>query len=271
MSLTLGTGPFAKPARGALNFDLAAAAPQHVLYLHDLDRRIRGMLDGETVVDTRRARLLHETGMLPQWYLPLEDVRQDLLAPSATTTHCPFKGDASYYSLRVGDRLVEDAVWHYRDPLPGAPPLADLVAFYLDRIDVWYEEDERVLGHPRDPFHRVDTRRSSRHVVVEVAGQTVAETTRPVGVFETGLPVRWYLPLEDLEEKYFEPTATESVCLYKGTATYRRVRVGDPVVQDAAWCLPHPLGEAEQVRGYFSFFPGRVSVTVDGEPYEGQG
>ncbi|MDP9396933.1 MAG: DUF427 domain-containing protein [Actinomycetota bacterium] len=265
MSLTLGTGPFAKPLRGALNFDLGAA-PKHVLYLHELDQRIRGTLGGETVVDTWRARLLHETGLLPQWYLPLADVRPDSLVPSDTTTYCPYKGDASYYSLRVGDRLVEDAVWHYRDPLPGAPPLGDLVAFYLDRVDAWYEEDERLLGHPRDPFHRVDTRASSRHVVVQVAGQTVADTTRPVGVFETGLPVRWYLPPDDIEEKYLEATTSESICPYKGRADYCSVRVGGTLVEDAAWCYAEPLREAEQVENYLSFFPERVSITVDGEP-----
>ena len=269
MALTLGTGPFAKPQRGALNFDLERAAPAHVLYLHPLDRRIRGVVGGETVVDTRRAGMLHETGLLPQWYLPLSDVRQDLLVPSATVTHCPFKGDASYYSLRVGDRLVEDAVWHYPDPLPTAPPLGDLVAFYFDRVDAWYEEDERVAGHPRDPFHRVDTRRSSRRVVVSVGGQTVADSVRPVALFETGLPVRYYLPVEDVRTELLEPTDTGTVCPYKGEAVYRRVRVGDTVVEDAAWCYPAPGGDAAPIAGHLSFLHDDVQVVVDGEPYPG--
>lgn len=267
MSLTLGSGPFAKPQRGALNFDLAGSAPAHVLFLHDVPARVRGILGGETVVDTRGARMLHETGLLPQWYLPLADVRQDLLEPSDHTSWCPFKGEASYFSLRVGDRYVENALWQYKNPLPEAPALSDLVGFYDDRIEEWYEEDERVLGHPRDPFHRVDTRRTSRHVVVSAGGQIVAESERPIALFETGLPVRYYLPLDDLREEFFEATPTTTVCPYKGEAVYRRLKVGDKTIEDAAWCYPHPLGEAHQIRGYLSFLHEDVTITVDGQPY----
>lgn len=267
MSLTLGTGPFARPRRGALNFDLDAAAPPHVLYLHEVPQRVRGELAGETVVDTMRAGLLHETGLLPVWYLPREDVRADLHQPTDRHTSCPFKGDASYYTVRVGDRVEENAAWAYPDPLPGAPPLANLVAFYFDRLDAWYEEDERVLGHPRDPFHRIDTRRSSRHVVIRVGGETVADSRRPVALFETGLPPRFYLPPEDVRADLLTPSDTTTICPYKGVASYVDAVTSGAAVHDVAWIYPDPLGEALAVRDHLSFYPDRADIRVEDAPH----
>ena len=190
MSLTMGPGPLAHANRGRFNTDLSAA-PAHLLYLHEVPQRVRGVVAGEVVVDTERAVLLHESGLLPQWYVPREDVRTDLLTPTSTSTHCPFKGDASYWTLTVGDRVVQDAVWAYPEPVDAVPELAGLVAFWFDRVDAWYEEDELVFGgHPRDPFHRVDTRRSSRRVTVTVGGRELVSTDRAVGLYETGLPTR---------------------------------------------------------------------------------
>ncbi|GDY33759.1 hypothetical protein GTS_53920 [Gandjariella thermophila] len=266
MSLTLGNGPLAKPPRGSLNFDLGAAAPAHVLYLHEVPQRIRGRFAGQTVVDTRRAMLLHETGLLPQWYVPLEDVRQDLIERTDHTTHCPFKGDASYWTLRVGDRVAGNTIWGYENPKPECPPLAGLVAFYFDRLDAWFEEDEPVLGHPRDPFHRVDVRRTSRHVVVRAGGQTVADSRRALALFETGLPTRYYLPASDVRMAALRSSTTTTVCPYKGVATYHDVCVGDTVYPDAAWSYHEPLAEARAVGGLLSFLGEGIEVTVDGEP-----
>lgn len=270
MTLTLGTGPFAKPGKGALNFDLNAAAPAHVLFLHEVPKRVRALLGGETVVDSRRTQLLHETGLLPQLYVPFDDVRMDLLEQTAKSTHCPFKGDARYWTVRVGERVEEDVVWSYPEPLTGAPPLAGLAAFYFDRMDAWYEEDEELVGHMRDPFHRVDTRAGSRHVVVRVGGEVVAETNSPVMLFETGLPVRYYLPVDGVREDLLEPSETTSVCPYKGTASYASVRtggdrggdIGGDRAADVAWTYREPLGEALQVAGLWSFLGDDVDIDV---------
>lgn len=269
MSLTLGTGPLAKPRRGELNVDLSAA-PAHLLYLHEVPKRVRGKLAGEVVVDSRRTRLLHETGLLPVWYFPLDDLRADLLVPTEHRTTCPFKGEARYWTVRVGDREAENAVWSYPDPLPGAPGLGGLAAVYFDRLDEWYEEEERLLGPPRDPFHRVDTRASSRHVTVRLGGEVVADSTRPVAVFETGVPTRYYLPAADVTESMLLPSQTTTVCPYKGIASYVSVRGSDGrTVEDAAWQYREPLGEALQVAGYLSFAGDELEITVDGEPYPG--
>ena len=108
--------------------------------------------------------LLHESGLQPIYYFPPEDVRTDVLEPSDRHTRCPKKGDASYYTIRVGDRVVENGAWYYPEPLDGAPPIKDLIAFYLDRMDRWLEEDEEVGVHPRDPYHRIDILTTDRHV-----------------------------------------------------------------------------------------------------------
>lgn len=260
MTLTIGTGPFGRETAGRFNF--TRSGPAHVLYWEDQPKRVRLEVAGETIADTRRAKLLHETGLLPVTYLPLEDVRSDLLEDSDRSSHCPFKGDARYWSVRVGDRLVEDLLWGYPEPLEGAPPLAGYVAPYVDRVDAWYEEDERLLGHPHDPYHRVDALRSSRHVRVLLDGETVADTTRPVLVFETGLPPRPYLPREDVRMTALQPSDTTSVCPYKGVASYWAVEG-----EDVAWSYEDPLPEATAAGGHLAFLTGdHVVVEVDGEP-----
>ncbi|MDT0277944.1 DUF427 domain-containing protein [Blastococcus goldschmidtiae] len=253
MSLTLGTGPLARPSTGQLNADLWSVAPPHALYLHPVGERIRGVLGGRTVVDTTGAVLLHETGLLPRWYLPETDVAPGLLQPSDTRTTCPFKGEARYWHLDVDGSRVDDAAWSYPDPVAGCPPLAGLVSFYLERLDTWYIEEEEMLGHPRDPFHRVDARRSSRHVVVRVGGQVVAETRSPVGIFETGLPVRWYVPEADVRDGVLRASDTTSVCPYKGVAGYEHVTVDGRRYEDVAWHYPEPLLEALPAAGHRCF------------------
>jgi uncharacterized protein (DUF427 family) len=258
MSLTLGSlAPFGRPTGGQANFPIPAK-PAHLLYLHELPQRIRGVVDGTVVADTEAARMLHETRMLPQWYLPREDVVGDLEA-SDTSTHCPFKGDARYWHLRVGDRLVPDAFWEYAQPLPDCPPIAGLLAPDLGKLTSWMEEDEPVVGHPRDPFHRVDLRRSSRPVIVRLDGRVVARTRSPLAVHETGLPTRWYLPIGDVEAGLLVRSTTTTTCPYKGVAAYWSA--GD--VADAAWGYPEPLAGAERLVDLVCFAEGeRITLEV---------
>lgn len=263
MSLTIGSmAPLGRPTGGTLNIRVPPE-PAHLLYLHDLPQRVRGELGRTVVVDSTAVRMLHETALLPRWYFPASDVRSDLLAPSGTTTHCPFKGDARYWHLRVGDRLVEDAFWEYPEPLPGTPPLAGLLSPYLEKLDRWLDEDEEVVGHPRDPFHRVDARGSSRHVVVRAGDRIVADTTRPVAVNETGLPTRWYVPLDDVGSDVLVPSDTTTTCPYKGTATYWSVAVGDRTFPDAVWTYADPLPEALRAQGHVSFLAEGIVTTAD--------
>lgn len=262
MSLTLPHGPLSsQPALANYRIE----GPPHRLFFDDFPRRVRALFHSETVFDTRRGKLLHETGLLPQLYVPRDDVRFELLTHTAHTTHCPFKGDARYWSVRVRDRVAANAVWAYPQPFDAASWLADHVAFYWERVDAWFDEDEQVQGHLRDPYHRVDVRQSSRHVRVTAHGETVAETRRPKLLSETGLPNRYYIDPQDVRANLLEPSPTHTVCPYKGTASYQSLHIGDARIADAAWLYPEPLEAALTVRGHLCFMAEGVCVEVDGE------
>ena len=231
MALTVESGPFGERSKGTFNFDTGVLSA-HTLYFEDSPRRVRVKFGGETIADSKRAKLLHETGHLPVYYFPEEDVRMDLLEESDHTTYCPFKGDASYWSVRVGDEVAENAVWSYPEPIDSAPPLAGYLAFYWRMMDHWYEEDEEVFVHPRDPYHRVDILESSRHVKVRVNGEVVAETQRPKLLFETSLPPRYYIPPEDVREDVLVESEKTTRCPYKGLASYWSVKAEGKRVED---------------------------------------
>ena len=264
MSLTHNPGPLAGPPPTAVNYTIEG--PKHKLLLHDFPRRVRAVFAGETVLDTERGKLLHETALLPALYVPMEDVRQDLLTATDHSTHCPFKGDASYWSVRVGDRVAENAVWGYPEPLERAPWLVGLVAFYWERMDAWYDEDEQVEGGLRNPFHRVDVRSTSRKVRVLVDGTPIAETSRPKLMSETGLPNRYYIPRSDVRNDVLEPSDTRTICPYKGTAAYWSVRIGDTVLEDAVWAYPEASGDASEAKGYLSFAHDAITFEVEPRP-----
>jgi uncharacterized protein (DUF427 family) len=263
MALTVGTGPFGRAPAG--EFNVTYDAPAHVLYLEDSPRRVRVVVAGETVAQSSRVKLLHETGLMPVYYFPEQDVRAELLERTELTTHCPFKGDASYWTIRVGDERREDAVWSYPEPLPEAPPLAGYLAFAWDAVDEWWEESERIGVHPRDPYHRCDAVRSDRHVVVRVGGEVVAASHRPTVLFETGLPPRFYLPEDDVDLDRLTRTRTETSCPYKGTTSrYYDVAAGGERVEDLAWVYDDPRDEVAAIAGLIAFFDEKVDVEVDG-------
>jgi uncharacterized protein (DUF427 family) len=255
MSLTMGTGPFGHAPSGHFNFD---TPDKGAILLDVIPRRVRGVKEGEVVVDSARVHMLHESRILPVWYFPEEDVRMDLLRETGHTTHCPYKGRSRYYGL--GD--VERAAWTYPDPITGMERLSGLVAFHFEALDEWLEEDEPVVGHPRDPFHRIDVNRSSRRVKVTLDGVTLAESDRPVALFETGLPTRWYLPREDVNMERLEASETRTTCAYKGHAsTFSSSEHGD-----IAWTYDDPAREVEPIRHRIAFYNERVDIELDGEP-----
>jgi uncharacterized protein (DUF427 family) len=231
-------------------------------------RRIRAVVGGETIVDSTRALYLFERDHLPVYYFPESDVRMERFEPSARTTSCPRKGQASYWTLRVGDRVVEDVMWGYDEPLDSIPEIAGHRALYWARVDHWYEEDDEVFVHARDPFSRVDVLSSSRHVRIEVDGTTVAESRRPWLLFETGLPTRCYLPPADVHMHLLRPSDTVTACPYKGRASYYSVAVGDELRPDLAWTYTFPIPEQPRIAGLIAFFDEKVDVWVDGERQE---
>jgi uncharacterized protein (DUF427 family) len=233
-------------------------------------RRVRVRVGDTWVADTKRAMLLRQHGFLPVYYFPEADVRTDLLAPVDYTTASPYKGTARYFDLRAGARVAGCAVWTYPDPKPGSPDTRGYYGFDWHSMDEWQEEAERLHVHARDPFLRVDAVQSAREVRVEIGGETVAETSRPVLVFETGLVTRYYVPPGDVRSELLRPSATYTMCPYKGRARYHHVEVGGAVVEDAAWEYARPLPAVAAVAGYLCFWNerGDTTILVDGAPLE---
>ena len=263
MGMMYGSGPLGRVPAGTFNFE--PPPPGQAVYMEPTPKRLRVQIGDETVADSRRAMILQESGLQPVYYFPPEDVRSELLVDSDKHTRCPKKGQASYYSVRVGERVVDDAAWYYPDPIESAPPaLRDMIAFYWDRVDHWFEEDEEVFVHARDPYHRIDVLQSSRHVRALLDGEVLADSTRPSVLFESNLPARWYLPREDVTAE-LEPSDTTTRCPYKGTAGYYSVRVGDDVAKDLIWYYAEPLIEVGRIAGALCFFNERVDLEIDGE------
>jgi uncharacterized protein (DUF427 family) len=262
MSLTAGSGPFGKRPAGRFNF--APEPPGSAIFWEPVPYRVRARVAGEAVVDSHRAHLLHETGHLPVYYFPVEEVRADMLVASTRRSECPYKGEASYYSCRVGDRVVDDLVWEYREPLDSVSFIAGHLALYWRKADEWLVEDEIVHAHPRDPYHRVDIYPTSRRVRVLLDGVCIADSSRVTALFETGHPPRWYLPGDDVRMELLEPSATETLCAYKGRASHFHA-LGH---EDVAWTYPEPLSDGERVRGLVAFYGERVDLELDGELQE---
>lgn len=233
-----------------------------------IDKWVRAYVGDVAVVDSRAPVLFWEDDFpVPAYAFSRHDVRTDLMseATGAPPRH-PFfflpKGPvAQWFDLTVGDRVVPFAAW-VRD----APELRDLLvlSWQPGLLDRWLEEDETVVGHPRDPYKRVEAIASSRHVVVELDGLRLADSTRPVLLFETGLPTRYYLPREDVVLPALTPSPHRSHCPYKGIAdTYWNIG-DDPAVADAAWSYAAPLPAVGKVAGMVAFYNELVDITIDG-------
>jgi uncharacterized protein (DUF427 family) len=181
-------------------------------------KRIRAYLGGELVADTIRPLLVWEKPYYPAYYIPEADVRTELLVPDGSVTHSPSRGDGTLFTVRAGAREVPGAALRYeQSPFE---ELRDAIRLDWNAMDAWFEEDEQVFTHPRDPYTRVDIVPGSRHVRVELDGVTIAETTKPTLLFETGLPVRFYLPKTHVRMDLLTPTDSVSHCPYKGQAEY---------------------------------------------------
>lgn len=260
MSLTLGSGPLAPSTTTTASWNTSfESAPAHrVVFQPDL-RRIRAVVGDTVVLDTVRAHLLHETAILPVLYAPLEDYVAEGWSDSGTSTYCPFKGHAAYRSLTVGERTVDDLMWLYPSPIEPAPWLQGVGALYANKVDAWFVEDDRVVGHLKDPYHRVDAHPSSRRAVVRVGGSVVADSARPVLVFETGFPVRAYVPPTDVLPGAIGAGSGKRICAYKGEASYWSVRG----LEDAAWSYELPTSEATRIAAHVCFDESVEGITVE--------
>jgi uncharacterized protein (DUF427 family) len=225
-------------------------------------KRVRAYLGGIAVVDSIRPALVWEVPYFPTYYFPLADVRLDLLIAEGETHHSPSRGDGQLYTVAAGGREVPGAAMRYHES--SIDELRELVRIDWAAMDAWFEEDEEVFVHPRDPYTRVDILPSSRQVRVEIDGVTVADSHSPRLLFETGLPPRYYLPKTHVRMDLLRPTKTVTHCPYKGTARYWAVQAGDQSYADYAWSYPTPLPECQKVAGLVAFYNEKLDIYVDG-------
>jgi uncharacterized protein (DUF427 family) len=219
-------------------------------------KRVRVFLGGQVVADTVHPLLVWEVPYYPTYYFPRADIVSGVLTPSGRTSHSPSRGEGVLSTIKGGGAEAVDAALEYPDsPIK---QLRDHVRFEFGAFD-WFEEDEQIFTHPRDPGVRVDILPSSRHVRIEVDGVTVADTVRPHLLFETGLPTRYYLPRVDVRMDLLEKIDTVTHCPYKGAADHFDVTGHE----DLAWSYPTPLPESERVAGLVAFLDEKVDVYVD--------
>ena len=239
--------------------------PGYVVFTMPSPKRLRVKVGELIVTDSAEALVLQESDHLPVYYFPIKDVDESFLMPSTTRTECPYKGVASHYSLNTGVTLVQDAGWRYLEPVKGCPPIADYMGFYWSKMDHWYEEDEEIFVHARDPFRRVDCLPSSRRVQVFVDGEMMADSKRGVFLFETGHPTRYYLPIADARLELLSPSRYISRCPYKGIASYYHLTVNGRRHENLVWYYPEPVHEAARIKGLVCFYNEFVDrVLVDG-------
>lgn len=222
-------------------------------------RRLRGVVAGVTVFDTVSATYAWDTPKYPHYLVPRDDVLPGALIDESREQRLR-RGVVHLHGLRVGEVVVPSAARVY-DAAAGA--VAGLVHFDWDAL-VWFEEDEQVFVHPRNPYTRVDALRSSRHVRVELSGHLLAESTSPVLVFETGLPTRYYLDRSALDLSLLRRTDTRTACPYKGeTSDYWTAELPELVEEDVAWSYRQPLAALAPIAGLVAFYNDRVEITVD--------
>jgi uncharacterized protein (DUF427 family) len=231
-------------------------------------KRVRAVLDGATVADSTEALLVWEPRRVtPQYAFPVGDISAKILAgaPAVVETQRPMLHPGIPFTVHSmpGEPLSvagkAGAGFKPDDPDLGGYVVLDFAAF-----DTWLEEDEPIVSHPRDPFHRVDTRLSSRHVVIRLDGQVIADSARPTVLFETNLPTRFYLPREDVRVA-LRPSPKRTACAYKGEASYWSFDLAGATVEDRAWSYESPLSDAADIKGLISFFDEHFDVEVDGQ------
>ncbi|MGI9649044.1 MAG: DUF427 domain-containing protein [Acidimicrobiia bacterium] len=230
--------------------------------VEDGHKRVRVFLDGECVADSVGVKLVWEKPYYPVYYFPESDVRMELLTASGEEKRSPSRGTATLFNVKAGNKEAANAAYSYPDPK--IEELGGLIAFHWKAMDAWFEENEEVFVHARDPYTRIDALPSSRHIEVQINGVTVADSTRPTLLFETGLPTRYYLPLIDVRMDLLSDSDTATFCPYKGQASYYSVDIEGDLVEDIAWYYKYPVEESSRIAGMVSFYNEKVDIYVDG-------
>lgn len=257
MGLAWQQGPLATAAAG--RFLTAQPLPERLLFAEPLRRRMRVQFAGRWIADSEDVVLLHEPGRYPVAYFPLAAVGDGILEPEPrTTNHRDFRATA-WFSVRAGEERAQHAAWQYVDLPAFADVLRDRVAFAWRSMGAFYEEDERVVGHAADQYHRIDIRKTSRHLVVRDGDRVIAESRRPFALYESGFAPRWYVPRDDIDTSALKPVEGQTFCPYKGLASY--YDIGEH--RRAAWSYLEAWPEVAAVSGWVSFEADLIDVYLD--------
>jgi len=258
MGLSWQQGPLSQTAVG--RFLVPDPLPERLLYAEPLRRRLRVRFGGAWIADSEDVVLLHEPGRYPVAYFPLGDVTAGVLEPSDHTTRHRDLGTTSWYIVHAGQQAAQRGAWQHTE-LPGyATELKERVAFAWRAMDAFYEEDERIVGHAADSYHRIDIRQTSRHLVVESGDRVVADSARPLVLYESGFAPRWYVPRGDVDQSALTPVQDQTFCPYKGVCSYYDIAGA----RRAAWSYEDAWPEVRRISGLISFEPDKVAVRLDG-------
>src|SRR6201993_2483099 len=258
MGLSWQQGPLSPGAIG--RFLVPEPLPQRLLYVEPLRRRMRVRFGGAWIADSEHVLLLFEPGRYPVAYFPQTDISPEVLERNEHTTRHPDLGLTSWYTVKAGGQHATRAAWQHVDLPTYAGELQERIAFAWRAMDAFYEEDERILGHAADSYHRIDIRQTSRNLVVRHGELIITDTRRPLVLYESGFAPRWYVPRDDIDESALTPVKLQTFCPYKGLCSY--FSIGD--ARQAAWSYPDAYPEVGRISNLVSFEPDIVSVFLDG-------
>jgi uncharacterized protein (DUF427 family) len=259
VGLSWQQGPLSPGAVG--RFLTPEPLPKKLLYAEPLRRRMRVRFGGVWIADSEDIVLLFEPGHYPMAYFPMSDVSADSIKRTEHMTQHHELGLTSWYMVRAGEQSAPRGAWQHIN-LPGyASDLQERVAFAWPAMDAFYEEEERIVGHAADSYHRIDIRQTSRNLVVRHSDRIIADTRRPLVLYESGFAPRWYVPRADVDESALTPVKHQTFCPYKGLCSY--YDVGDAHL--AVWSYREAYPEVGRISDLVSFEPDIVSVQLDGK------
>jgi len=259
MGLSWQQGPLSTGAIG--RFLVPERLPNRLLYVEPLRRRMRVQFGGNWIADSENIVLLFEPGHYPMAYFPEADVSPDSLQRTDHATRHPDLGPTSWFTVRAGEQSAPRGAWQHIELPAYATDLQGRVAFAWPSMDAFYEEDERIVGHAADSYHRIDVRQTSRHLVVSHHDRIVADTRQPMVLYESGFAPRWYVPRADVDESALTPVERQTFCPYKGLCSYYNIADANLAV----WSYRHAYPEVGRISNFLSFEPDIVSVQLDGK------
>lgn len=259
MGLSWQQGPLSPGAIG--RFLVPEPLPKRLLYAEPLRRRMRVRFGGAWIAESEKVVLLFEPGHYPMAYFPEGDISPGVLQRIEHTTRHQDLGPTAWYAVKAGEKTAPRGAWQHVELPAYAGELQGRVAFAWPAMDAFYEEEERIVGHAADSYHRIDIRRTSRRLVVRHGDRVVADTKRPLALYESGFAPRWYVDRADVDESALTPVENRTFCPYKGLCSY--YDIGEAKL--AAWSYPEAYTEVARISNFVSFEPDKVSVEIDGK------